>query len=135
MIISEKCPCSGGTLDKLVQPAILAVLSKGPSHGYQIAEEIGKMPNSEGEKPDTSGIYRFLKSMESKGLVVSSWDTPASGHAKRLFEITADGKSCLNHWVKTLEQYHATIASLLKIARAAAASKKRKASNRSPKLK
>ncbi len=27
------CPCSGGTLDKLIQPAILAVLSEGALHG------------------------------------------------------------------------------------------------------
>lgn len=68
------CPCSGGTLDKLIQPAILAVLSEGPSHGYRIAESIGEMPNFVGEKPDVSGIYRFLKNMESKGLVISIWD-------------------------------------------------------------
>jgi DNA-binding PadR family transcriptional regulator len=111
----------------------LAVLSRGPSHGYQIAEKIGKMPNSEGEKPDTSGIYRFLKIMEAKGLVVSSWDTPASGHAKRLFEITADGRACLAHWVETLEQYRATIAALLKTARAAAAASKRKSRRRAAK--
>jgi PadR family transcriptional regulator, regulatory protein PadR len=124
MIISEKCPCSGGTLDKLVQPAILAVLSKGPLHGYQIAVEIGKMPNFEGEKPDTSGVYRFLKTMEAKELVVSSWDTPSSGHAKRLFAITADGRKCLARWVKTLENFRAAIDSLLKTAKAAS---KRKA--------
>jgi PadR family transcriptional regulator, regulatory protein PadR len=132
MIISEKCPCSGGTLDKLVQPAILAVLSRGPSHGYQIAVEIGKMQNSEGEQPDTSGIYRFLKNMEAKGLVVSSWDTPATGHAKRLFDITTDGRACLDHWVGTLEHYRAAIASLLKTAKAAA-SRKRKSRHRAPK--
>ena len=81
------CPCSGGTLDKLIQPAILAVLSEGPSHGYRIAETIGEMPSFVGEKPDVSGIYRFLKNMESRGLVVSIWDAPGKGHAKRLYEI------------------------------------------------
>jgi DNA-binding PadR family transcriptional regulator len=133
MELSQNCPCTGGTLDKLVQPAILAVLSRGPSHGYQIAEEISKMPNSAGEKPDTSGIYRFLKSMEKKGLVVSSWETPSAGHAKRLFEITKDGEACLSSWVDTLEQYLATITSLLETTRTAAKFKKRKKTVRLPK--
>ena len=82
----SNCPCSGGTLDKLVQPAILAVLSESPSHGYRIAERIAEMPNFVGEKPDVSGIYRFLKKMEATGLVTSSWETGGQGHAKRLYE-------------------------------------------------
>ena len=113
------CPCSGGTLDKLIQPAILAVLSAGPSHGYRIAETIGAMPNFLGERPDVSGIYRFLKNMESKGLVVSTWDAPGKGHAKRLYEITASGEACLAQWVETLDSYLTTINGLLTTARTA----------------
>ena len=113
------CPCSGGTLDKLIQPAILAVLSAGPSHGYRIAETIGEMPNFLGEKPDVSGIYRFLKNMEAKGLVVSTWDAPGKGHAKRLYEITASGDACLAQWVETLDAYLTTINALLTTVRTA----------------
>jgi PadR family transcriptional regulator, regulatory protein PadR len=113
------CPCSGGTLDKLIQPAILAVLSEEPSHGYRIAEKIGEMPGFDGVKPDVSGVYRFLKSMETKGLVVSSWDMPGKGHAKRLYEVTTAGEACLARWVETLDGYRKTISTLLKAARAA----------------
>ena len=59
------CPCSGATLDKLVQPAILAALTEGPIHGYRLAERINEMAGLFGEKPDVSGIYRFLKKMEA----------------------------------------------------------------------
>jgi PadR family transcriptional regulator, regulatory protein PadR len=119
MVDFLNCPCSGVTLDKLIQPAILAVLAEEPSHGYRIAEKIGKMPSFGGLKPDVSGIYRFLKSMECKGLVISSWDTPGQGHAKRLYEITTVGNACLARWVDTLDGYRRTIAMLLKAARAA----------------
>ncbi len=123
MVEFANCPCSGLTLDKLIQPAILAVLAKEPAHGYGIAEKIAKMPNFAGVKPDVSGIYRFLKSMESKGLVISSWDTPGKGHAKRLYEITTAGKACLDRWIETLNGYHKTITTLLKVAKSAAANK------------
>jgi PadR family transcriptional regulator, regulatory protein PadR len=115
------CPCSGATLDKLVQPAILAALTEGPIHGYRLAERISEMPGLFGEKPDVSGIYRFLKKMEAAGLVTSSWETGGQGHAKRLYEITASGRDCLARWTKTLEVYLATIADLLKEAKAAMA--------------
>ena len=84
----DDCPCSGGTLDKLIQPAILAALSHGPLHGYKLAEHISEMAGCSTGKPDLSGIYRFLKAMEARGLVVSSWDTPEKGHARRCFQIT-----------------------------------------------
>lgn len=128
MMEFPRCPCSGGTLDRLIQPAILAILCEEPSHGYRIAERIGEIPDFACEKPDVSGIYRFLKSMESKGLVVSSWDTPGHGHAKRLYEITAAGEACLAQWVGTLEQHRKAVTALLETARAAVSHKPRKRS-------
>jgi DNA-binding PadR family transcriptional regulator len=115
------CPCSGATLDKLVQPAILAALTEGPVHGYRLAERINMMTGQVGEKPDLSGIYRFLKRMEATGLVTSSWETGGQGHAKRLFKLTADGRACLARWTKTLEAYLEAIKALLKEAKTATA--------------
>jgi PadR family transcriptional regulator PadR len=117
------CPCSGATLDKLVQPAILAALTEGPIHGYRLAERINEMAGLCGEKPDVSGIYRFLKKMETAGLVTSLWETEGEGHAKRLYEITTDGRTCLARWTTTLETYLETITALLKETKAAAARK------------
>jgi PadR family transcriptional regulator, regulatory protein PadR len=123
MTTFSDCPCSGATLDKLVQPAILAALTEGPIHGYRIAERISEMAGQFGEKPDVSGIYRFLKRMEATGLVTSSWETGTKGHAKRLFEITEDGRACLARWTTTLEAYLEAITSLLRVAKAAATRK------------
>ena len=113
------CPCSGSSLDRLVQPAILAALTEGPIHGYSLAERINEMSGQFGEKPDVSGIYRFLKKMEATGLVTSSWETGGKGHAKRLFEITPDGRACLVQWTTTLEAYVGAITTLLKEVKAA----------------
>jgi PadR family transcriptional regulator, regulatory protein PadR len=117
------CPCSGATLDKLVQPAILAALTAGAIHGYRLAERINAMAGQFGEKPDVSGIYRFLKRMEATGLVTSTWETAAKGHAKRRFEITADGRACLARWTTTLEAYLEAITTLLRVAKTATARK------------
>jgi len=113
------CPCSGGTLDKLIQPAILVILADGPLHGYRIVEQLGEMRMLAGHKPDASGVYRFLKGMETKGMVVARWDTSGTGPAKRVFQITGSGESCLRQWIATLEDYRDGINSLLKAARKA----------------
>ena len=64
-----------------------------------------------------SGVYRSLKTMEAKGLVVSSWDVSESGPAKKTYQITKSGKACLRKWIKTLEGYRKGITDLLRLAR------------------
>jgi DNA-binding PadR family transcriptional regulator len=118
---ATRCSCAGGTLDKLIQPAILAVLADGPVHGYALAERIGALPAFAGDKPDVSGVYRCLKAMQRKGLVHSSWNLSLSGPAKKNYQITAAGRQCLRCWVGTLQQYRQTITALLNTARRAAA--------------
>lgn len=114
------CPCTGATLDKLIQPAILAVLARAPAHGYALAERIGAMPGFAGQRPDASGVYRALKSMEGKGLVRSAWDVSQAGPAKKTYHITPGGRDCLRLWVRTLEAHGQAVAALLKTARRAA---------------
>jgi DNA-binding PadR family transcriptional regulator len=123
---AKACPCVGGTLDKLVQPAILAVLAEGPIHGYRLAERLGAMPGFSGQKPDTSGIYRHLKAMEGRGIVAFAWNAPAAGPAKRVYQITPAGKQCLRRWIKTLETYRRGISGLLSAARKADHNRPRK---------
>jgi DNA-binding PadR family transcriptional regulator len=117
MLDWNACPCSGGTLDRLIQPAILVVLADGPLHGYRLAERISRMPSFQGHTPDVSGVYRFLKSMERKGFVESHWDLSATGPAKRSYRITPCGWQCLEKWIETLETHRKGIAGLLREAR------------------
>ena len=119
--VATRCPCSGGTLDKLIQPAILAVLADGPLHGYVLAERLGALPAFAGQQPDVSGVYRTLKAMLRKKLVSASWSLAPSGPAKKNYQITAAGRQCLKCWVRTLQQYRQSITALLHTARRAAA--------------
>ena len=109
-----ECPCIGATLDKLIQPAMLAILAKGPLHGYELTRQIGTIPHFIDEAPDVSGVYRMLKTLEKRGMVTSDWDISQGERPKRVFTITQEGKQCLKHWNTTLQNYHKTIGSLLK---------------------
>ncbi|HBT76442.1 MAG TPA: transcriptional regulator [Planctomycetaceae bacterium] len=111
-----ECPCFGATLDKLLQPALLAILSRGPSHGYELAQRIGEIPDFFDGVPDVSGVYRLLKMLETRGMVVSEWDLSAGSRARRRFTITEDGRKCLELWSRTLKNYRKAVDSLLKTA-------------------
>ena len=110
----------GATLDKLVQPAMLAVLVEGPLHGYELARKIVEIPHFLDEVPDVSGVYRMLKTLEARGMVTSDWDVSQGERPKRLFTITDDGRQCLALWGETLRNYHKAIGSLLKTVQKAA---------------
>lgn len=117
----DDCPCSGHTLDRLIQPAILIVLADGPLHGYRLTERIGELSLFAGQRPDASGVYRCLRTMESKGLVASSWTPSEAGPAKRAYHVTAAGERCLQQWIETLAAYREGINALLRAARKATA--------------
>jgi DNA-binding PadR family transcriptional regulator len=110
---SAQCPCSGRNLDKLIQPAVLAILAGKALHGYRIVQSLAGMPMFQGHEPDNTGVYRFLNAMEERGLLTSAWDMSGSGPAKKLFDLTDEGRKCLAKWVTTLREYREQIGQLL----------------------
>jgi len=113
------CACSGKTLGKHVRPAVLAILAAGPTHGYDIAQQLSQLAMfQDGSEPDASGIYRMLKLMEVEGLVHSDWQFGDSGPARRQVAITEDGRDCLRRWIDSLTRYREGIDELLGLMRA-----------------
>lgn len=109
----DQCACSGKSLGRLLQPAIMGVLARECVHGYLILQRLREMRMFRDHPPDAAGVYRFLKSMEQAGLVASSWDLADSGPARRLFELTADGRACMARWVETLTDYKRAVGEVL----------------------
>ena len=111
--IYDDCPCSGANLSRLLQPAIMTILAGKGSHGYAIVERLTETPTLAGDRPDPTGVYRTLSTMEERGFVASSWDTSERGPAKRIYELTPLGHECLARWVSSLSDYHCAIGELL----------------------
>ena len=109
----EGCACTGKNLVRLVRPAILTVLAEENLHGYRILERLAGMAMFHGQPPDPAGIYRVLKSMEQEGLVHCAWDLQGSGPARRQYALAARGRSCLEQWLGTLEDYFASVGELV----------------------
>ena len=121
----NECPCSGKTLARLIQPAVMAVLADEPLHGYVIAQRLTGMTMFRGHGPDATGVYRLLRSMEKKGFVTASWELAASGPAKRRYSLTQGGRACLTRWITTLRTYRDAVSNLLDTAASSGAAKAR----------
>ena len=113
MLDFDECSCSGKGLGRLLQPAIMTLLAQEPLHGYRIVQRLKQMAMFKDRPPDSTGVYRLLKSMEEDGIVTSAWDLADSGPARRQYKVTKAGMACLAKWQETLEDYAAAIAELL----------------------
>lgn len=111
--ITVKCACRGSFLDKFLQPALLVVLSRGNSHGFQMINDLEKSGMVSGDSLDPAGLYRTLKRMEAGGLVTSRWDTESGSKPKRVYSITDEGRHCLGIWDETLKEYRDNIDAIL----------------------
>lgn len=100
-------PCcrrsGGGGRGALVEPAALAALLGGTSHGYDVRRAISEMTGGEIDV-DPGGLYRVLRRMEEDGFVLSTWAEGDSGPQRRDYEITAEGRELAEGWVAHLRE-------------------------------
>ncbi|MGV8082621.1 MAG: PadR family transcriptional regulator [Coriobacteriia bacterium] len=115
----RECRCTGKTLDRLVQPAILSILAEQDAHGYIIVQLLAESPMFNGQKPDSTGVYRSLRQMEELGYVEATWNLSETGPAKRLFRLTDAGRACMERWIDTLTCYRYAVDGLIDMLRAA----------------
>src|SRR3989344_3298259 len=90
-----------GTIERFVEPCILLLLSREPTHGYGLMEGLEKHC---GEKVDVGDLYRTLRRMEHDGWVISAWDRKTNGRDKRVYTITQEGQVFLKHAIVSLKQ-------------------------------
>ncbi len=82
-----------------VSLVLLSILAKSdePMYGYQIAKEIEQSENGQ-PLVKQGALYPVLRSMSALGLLASRVEPSSSGPPRRYYEITADGRTTLNHW-------------------------------------
>jgi len=117
MMTKRPCACEGDTLDRLLQPAVMALLAECPMHGYAIVERLKDSPLLKGKKPDRTGLYRLLDLLEEQGVATRRETRSEVGPAKHVYELTDLGMDCLAKWVNTLDNYQKAIAELVAMMR------------------
>ena len=92
-----------GPQKRFIEPRLLYLIGENPSYGYQLIEDIGKLPFP-GPLPDSAAVYRMLRELEKDGLVRSEWKHGDAGPAKRIYEITPLGEKRLTVWVEAIKE-------------------------------
>ena len=87
-----------GKRERYIQPSILLGLVLKASYGYELIQNIQRFGFVEGQAPPGM-IYRHLRQLEEDGLVLSKWETGGSGPAKRVYQLTDEGKEMLTIWI------------------------------------
>lgn len=89
-------------ITRFVEPAILLLLSQQPAHGYGLMDGLSGLGFDE-YPVDYSAVYRTLRRLEERGMVISDWDmNQTSGPPRRVYRVTADGDAFLERWVSEL---------------------------------
>jgi PadR family transcriptional regulator PadR len=89
--------------ERYIQPSILLGLLLGASYGYELIQNIQRFGFVEGQAPPGM-IYRHLRQLEQDGLVSSKWETEGTGPAKRMYNITEEGKAVLAIWIDYMKK-------------------------------
>jgi poly-beta-hydroxybutyrate-responsive repressor len=77
-------------------------MARRPAHGYELMEHLAGEKGAPGVDPGR--LYRTLRQFERDGLVRSSWDTKGSGAARRVYEITDEGREYLHAWAVNIQR-------------------------------
>lgn len=112
-------PCGGvrrhgGRGGGLLEPALLAVLSSQPSHGYNLRRAVEELSGGL-VCIDPGGMYRVLRRLEEEGFVVSTWSEGDHGPQRRRYELTDEGRSLLRQWAEHLRQRERVFRSVIEI--------------------
>lgn len=92
-----------GPQKRFIEPRLLYLIRKNPSYGYQLTEDIGKLPFP-GPLPDSAAVYRMLRELEKADLVRSEWEHGESGPSKRVYHLTTQGEARLEAWVEAFKE-------------------------------
>ena len=113
----EKAPskhrAGSGKSERYIQPSILMSIRRKPSYGYEIIQTIQEFGFVEGHAPPGM-IYRHLRDLEAGGLVASTWKTEGTGPAKRVYDLTPEGKEALSLWVGYMEDQALKLTNFIK---------------------
>ena len=91
------------TIDGHVEPMILAVLSAGPSYGYEIGRDL--LRRSDGLlKLGEGTLYPVLHRLEGRGLIAATWRTGPNGRDRKYYRLTPRGRRAIaehqDQWTK-----------------------------------
>lgn len=86
------------------QPVLLGLLMQGPSHGYELHQELSRELGRVW-RIGLSQLYAQLKQLEEAGLVAVQVEPQPNRPARKVYHLTAEGKQVFMDWVQQPTPY------------------------------
>ncbi len=96
-----------------IEAYILLSLYKSPAHGYELLDKLARYGITWPGRGSIGIIYKQLRDMEARGLVISNWDTMGKGPPRRIYNITPYGVTYLTEIVENLKTHLSTISEFI----------------------
>jgi DNA-binding PadR family transcriptional regulator len=93
-----------------IRMGVLILLSKKPSHGYEIMKEINSRTHGFWQ-PTPGGVYPILRDLEKSGYIKGRWETQKNRRLK-VYKITNSGEAILKRAIIKQAQIFNSISSL-----------------------
>lgn len=92
----------GPRVHGILQGWLLLLLAEDDNHGYRLVQQLAEeLPDD--MMPDRGVIYRMLRRLEHEGYVVSTLQSGSGGPARKMYSLTAAGRSRLDAWHRTAQ--------------------------------
>lgn len=104
----EKDEIMPGTLEML----ILKTLSRGPMHGYRIAQTI-QQTSDDILQIEEGSLYPALQRMQIKGWLTSEWQMSELNRKARFYKLTRDGRLQLEAEINKFRRIFGAISQVL----------------------
>ncbi len=96
------CNSKHHKMERFLEVCLLLLLYDEVGYGYGLIEQLEYFGFSQ-EELNVSTLYRTLRKMETESLVSSFWEEGGPGPRRRVYQITENGKTNLNQWIRVLE--------------------------------
>jgi DNA-binding PadR family transcriptional regulator len=92
----------------LITALSLLMLSENPCHGYMLFKQMCEVGLFE-DDAEASLVYPTLRILQTEGLIAPELVDEGSGPARKVFHITADGRTALSGWVEHIREVRASM--------------------------
>jgi DNA-binding PadR family transcriptional regulator len=87
----------------IVQEVLLALLAAEPTHAYRLRAQVTLALGPLAASLNDGQVYVTLTRLEKAGLVVSAQVTGADRPARKVYELTGDGRARVDAWLQEVD--------------------------------
>jgi PadR family transcriptional regulator, regulatory protein PadR len=95
-----------------IRVAVLIIINKKPSHGYEIMKEIREKTKGFWS-PTAGGVYPILRNLEESGYIKGEWETEKNRRLKT-YKITDSGRQILERAIEKQNEIAGNMTALFK---------------------